>query len=102
MRDRQISLHRVAYELTTLTTTVYEIMSNHLDMRKLSTRSVPKLLTPRDNYFDLIVTGDKTLRYTITILSVKKKSSSGRNTNSTSSTKAGKGHFASHFHYDLL
>ena len=79
MRDRQISVCRVAYELATPTTTVYEVMSNHLDMKKISTRWVPKLLTPiqhanhvdccqerlqesgadPDNYFDRIVTGDE-------------------------------------------
>ena len=46
MLDRQISVHRVAYELAILTTTVYEIMSNHLDMKKISTRWILKLLTP--------------------------------------------------------
>ena len=49
MHDRQISVRRLAYELpipTTTTTTVYEIMSNHLGMKKVSTRWVPKLLTP--------------------------------------------------------
>ena len=46
VRDRQISVHRLAYELPISTTTVYEIMSNHLGMKKVSTRWVPKLLTP--------------------------------------------------------
>ena len=80
MHDQQISVSRVAYELVTpTTTTVYEIMSNHLGMKKASTRWVPKLLTSiqrdehmdccqeflqeneinLDNYFDPIVTGDK-------------------------------------------
>ena len=44
-RDRQISTHRPAYELTILTTTVYEITSNHVSMKKVSTRWGPKLLT---------------------------------------------------------
>ena len=35
MRDRQISVHRLPYKLPT---TVYEIMSNDLDMKKVSTR----------------------------------------------------------------
>ena len=47
MRDRQISICCVAYELPIpTTTTVYVIMSNHLDMKKLSTRWVLKLLIP--------------------------------------------------------
>ena len=85
MRDRQISVRRMAYELAipTTTTTVYEIMSNHLGMKKVSTRWVPKFFTPiqrvhrvdgcqellqeseinPDNYFDCIVTGDETSVY---------------------------------------
>ena len=35
---------RVAYELAIPTTTVYEIISNYLSMKKISTRWVPKLL----------------------------------------------------------
>ena len=46
MRDRQISVRRVAYEWGISTTTVYEIMINQLGMKKVSTRWVPKLLTP--------------------------------------------------------
>ena len=47
MRDRQISLHHLACELAIPTTiTVYEIMSNHLGMKKVSTRWGRKLLTP--------------------------------------------------------
>ena len=62
------------------TTTVYEIISNHLVMKKVSTRWIPKLFTPTqcasrigcyqellqesevnpDNYFDCAVTGDET------------------------------------------
>ena len=39
MRDRQISVRRLAYELPIPTAiTVYEIISNHLDMKKVSTR----------------------------------------------------------------
>ena len=38
MRDRQISVRRLAYELSISTTAVYEINSNHLDMKKVSTR----------------------------------------------------------------
>ncbi len=46
MRDRQISVRRVAYELGISTTAVYEIMINQLCMKKVSTRWGPKLLTP--------------------------------------------------------
>ena len=80
IHDRQISIRHVAYELGISTITVYEIMSNHLDMKKVSTRWVPNLLTPiqradrvdccqellqesevnLDNYFHRIVIGDET------------------------------------------
>ena len=85
MRDRQISVRCIVYELdipttTTTTTTVCEIMNNHLGMKKVSTRWVPKLFTPiqranpvdccqelsqesevnLDNYFHRIVTNDET------------------------------------------
>ena len=46
MRDRQISVRRVAYELGIPKTTIHEIMNNHMDMKKICTRWVPKLLTP--------------------------------------------------------
>ena len=79
MPDRQIPVHRVAYELSIPTITAYEIMSNHLSIKKVSTRWVRKLLTPipransvdccqellqesevnPDNYFQCIVTRDK-------------------------------------------
>ena len=45
IRDRQISVRHLAYELSILTPTIHEIMSNHLDMKEVSTRWVPKLLT---------------------------------------------------------
>ena len=38
MRDRKISVRVLAHELAFPTTTVYEIMSNHLDMKEVSTR----------------------------------------------------------------
>ena len=38
MHDRQISVRHVAYDLAIPTTTVYEIMSNHLGMKKVSIR----------------------------------------------------------------
>ena len=41
MRDRPISVRHLAYELPIPTKTVYEIMSNHLGMKKVSTRRVP-------------------------------------------------------------
>ena len=80
MRHRQISVRRIAYKLTILTTTVYEIISNHLGMKKVSTRWVSNLLASvrranrvnccqellresevnSDNYFHRIVTSDET------------------------------------------
>ena len=79
MRDRQISIRRVAYELGIPKTTIHEIMNNHMSMKKICTRRVPKLLTPIQcanrmdccqellqqskvnpaNFFDCIVTGDE-------------------------------------------
>ena len=46
MCDRQISVCRLAYELPIPTTTVYEIINNHLGMQKISTTWEPKFLTP--------------------------------------------------------
>ena len=46
IHNRQISVRRVAYESDMPTTTVYGIMSNHLGMKKISTRWIPKLLKP--------------------------------------------------------
>ena len=83
MCDRQISVRRVAYELALPTSTVYEIMSDYLGMKKVSTRWVSNLLKPiqranrvdccqellkesevnPDNYLDRIVTGDETCLY---------------------------------------
>ena len=82
MCDRPIFVRCVAYELP-IPTTVYEIMSNHLGTKKVSTRWVSKLLSPirhgnlldccqallqegkvnPDNYFDCIITGDETRVY---------------------------------------
>ena len=45
MRDWQISVRHIPYELPIPTTTVYEIISNHLGMKKVSTRWGPKLFT---------------------------------------------------------
>ena len=79
MCDRQTSDRQVAYEFAISTTTVYEIISSYLSMKKVSTRWIPKFLTPiqlanrvnccqellqeskvnLDNYFDRIVTGDE-------------------------------------------
>ena len=42
MRDRQISIRRLAEELTI----IHEIMNNHMGKKKVCTRWVPKLLTP--------------------------------------------------------
>ena len=83
MRDRQISTRRVADELAIPKTTVYEIMKNHMGMKKVCTRWVPKLLTPVQRVnrvdccqellqqsevnpaksFDCIVTGDESWIY---------------------------------------
>ena len=46
MHDRQISIRRVAYELAIRKTPIHEIMNNHIGMKKVCTRWVPKLLTP--------------------------------------------------------
>ena len=80
MGDRQLSVCRLAYKLAISTIiTVYEIVSNHLSMKKVSTRWTPKLLKPiqcanrvgcceellqesevnPDNYFHCIVTSDE-------------------------------------------
>ena len=79
MRDRQISVRCVAYELTIPKTIIHEIMDNYMGMKKVCTRCRPKLLTPiqRANRvdccqellqqsevnptksFDCIVTGDE-------------------------------------------
>ena len=42
MRNRQISIRRLAEELAI----IHEIMNNHMSMKKVCTRWVPKLLTP--------------------------------------------------------
>ena len=75
MRDRQISIHRLAEELPI----IHEIMNNHMGMKKVCTRWIPKLLTPIQcanrvdcyqellqesevnpaKFFDCIVTGDE-------------------------------------------
>ena len=72
---RQISMRRLAEELAI----IHEIMNNHMGMKKVCTRWVPKLLTQikrvnrvdccqellqqsevnPDNFFDCVVTGDK-------------------------------------------
>jgi histone-lysine N-methyltransferase SETMAR len=79
LRDRQISVRRVADELGISKTVVHEILSNHLGMRKVCVRWVPKFLTPIQRlnrvecclellqasepnpfkFFDRIVTGDE-------------------------------------------
>ena len=75
MRNRQISIRRLAEELPI----IHKIMNNHMGMKKVCTRWVPKLLTPiqhanrvdycqellrqnevnLDNFFDSLVTGDE-------------------------------------------
>ena len=89
MRDRQITARSLAYELSIPTTTVYEIISNHLGMKKVSTRLIPNLLTSiqhtshvdccqkllqerevnPNNYFHRIVTGDEACLYYYDLLS---------------------------------
>ena len=79
MRDRQISVRRVAYELAIPKTIIHEIMDNQLDPKKACTWWVPKLLTSTQcgshvdccqellqhsevnpaNFFDSIVTGNE-------------------------------------------
>ena len=74
------SVYHLAYGLGILTTTVYEIINNHLGMKNISTRWGPTLLTSiqrtsrldccqellqgneanPDNYFHRIVTGHET------------------------------------------
>ena len=46
MRDRQISVRRVADQLDISKTIVCEILNDHLGMKKVYTKWVPKLLTP--------------------------------------------------------
>ena len=75
VRDRQISIRRLAEKLVI----IHETMSNHVSMKKVCTRWVPKLLTPIQRahrvdccqellqqsevnpvkFFDCIVTGDE-------------------------------------------
>ena len=45
MRDRQISIRRVAEELAIPKTTIHEIMNNHMGMKKVCTWWIPKLFT---------------------------------------------------------
>ena len=79
MRDRQVSVHSVAYELDISKTTIHEMMDNQLSMKKICTRWIQKLLTPTQransvnccqellqesevnsvNFFDSIVTSDE-------------------------------------------
>ena len=80
MRDRQISVRRVADELGITKASLYEVLSDYLGMKKVCTKWAPKLLTlsQRVNridcyeeflyncnqapteYFGRIVTGNKT------------------------------------------
>lgn len=83
MRDRQVSIRRIADELGISKTIVFEIMTNRLGMKKVCTRWVPKLLTPLQranrveccqellsqseadptNFLSRIVTGDESWVY---------------------------------------
>ena len=46
MRDRQICIRRLAEELGIPKTTIYEIINNHMGMKKVCTGWVSKLFTP--------------------------------------------------------
>ena len=46
MRDRQISIRPIADELAISKTSLYEIISNYLAMKKICTRWVPTCSTP--------------------------------------------------------
>ena len=46
MRDRQISIRRLVEELVIPKNAIHEIVNNHMGMKKVCTRWVPKLLTP--------------------------------------------------------
>ena len=46
MRNRQVSVRRLAYELGILKTIIHEIMDNQLGMKKVCTQWILKLLTP--------------------------------------------------------
>ena len=79
MRDRQISIRRVAEELAIPKTTIHEIMNNHMSVKRVCSQWVPKSLTPiqrasREDccqellqhsevnpakFFDCIITGDE-------------------------------------------
>ena len=79
MRNRQVSVRRLAEELAILKTIIHEIMDNQLDMKKVCTRWILKLLrliqcancvdccqellqqceVNPDNIFDPIVTGNE-------------------------------------------
>ena len=71
MRDRQVSIRRIAYELSIPKITIHEIMDNQLGMKKVCTWWEPKLFTPNrvdccqeseanpDNFFDSTVTDDE-------------------------------------------
>ena len=71
MCNRQISVRRLPYELPIPTITVYEIISNHLGMKKVSTRWVSNTYSTLsresegnpNNYFHHIVTGDESWVY---------------------------------------
>jgi transposase len=80
MRDRQISVRRVADQLNISKTIVYEILNDHFGMKEVYTKWVPELLTPLQranrvecceellqesnedpiNFVGRIVTGDET------------------------------------------
>ena len=46
IRDRQLSIRRLAEELTIPKTIIHEIMNNHMGMKKVCTQWILKLFTP--------------------------------------------------------
>ena len=93
MCNRQISVRRLPYELPIPTTTVYEIISNHLGMKKVSTGWVSNTYSTLsresegnpNNYFHRIVTADEIWLYYEDSLSQEK--GKWRKSKSTSSNK---------------
>ena len=79
MRDRQISIRRLAEGLDIPKIAIHKIMNNHMGIKKICTRWVPKLLTPIQcansvdgcqelleesevnpaKFYDCIITGDE-------------------------------------------
>ena len=101
MSDQQISVCCLAYELSIATTIVYEIINNHLGMKKVSTKWVTNIYSTfshccqellqesrvnSDNYFHRIVTNYENWLYYYDPLS--EEEGKWTNSNSASSNKA--------------